>query len=352
MNLRGSVAVAALGAVTAFAACSDDDDGSSSSSTDAPAPDVSPADIPPEPSAGCEGASAVQPGEEQVTTTSGGVERTYYRHVPPDYDGTEPTPVVYDFHGYLEGSTIHVIHSALGPFGDEHGFITISPQGSGTEVPLWDVAFDSPDMAYVGDLLDEVDETLCVDDRRVYATGLSNGAFVTSSIACVYADRIAAVAPVAGIRDIEGCEPARPVPVVAFHGTEDTYVGYDGGYGEGAANLPNPDGSRRSAEQVEELESSDVQGPSVPETTADWAVRNGCDPEPAEERVASDVVLMTFDCPPDATVELYTVEGGGHSWPGSDFSVAIEGAVGATTLSIDANEVMWEFFEQHPMPES
>jgi len=343
---------AALVALVGLTACSDD--GGSSSSplgTDAPAAAVAPEDIPPEPSAGCDVTPAVAPGEEQVTTTSGGVERSYVRHVPPGYEGTDPTPVVLDFHGYLEGATIHVAHSKLGPFGDEHGFITITPQGLGP-VPRWDTAVESADLAFVGDLLDELDDTLCVDERRVYVTGLSNGAFLSSSIACVYADRVAAVAPVAGIRDVEGCEPARPVPVVAFHGTEDTFVVYTGGYGSGAASLPNPDGSERSPEQVAEAEEAASEGPSVPEITADWAARNGCDPGPAEERVADDVVLMMFDCPPGAEVELYTVEGGGHTWPGSDFSVVIEGAVGATTFSIDANEVMWEFFEQHPLPES
>ena len=71
-------------------------------------------------------------------------------------------------------------------------------------------------------------------------------------------------------------------------------------------------------------------------------------PEPTETSVADDVTLVEFTCPDDATTQLYRVDGGGHSWPGSDFSVTIESVVGPTTFSIDANELMWAFFEEHP----
>src|SRR5262249_50287918 len=145
------------------------------------------------------------------------------RHVPTGYDAKQPTPVVLDLHGYSEGATVHTKMSDLGAYGDQKGFITITPQGTGV-VPRWDTSFDSPDMNYIGDLLDEVDGSLCVALDRVFVTGLSNGAFLTSAVACRYADRIAAAAPVAGIREIDGCKPARPVPVVAFHGTADTFV--------------------------------------------------------------------------------------------------------------------------------
>jgi len=297
------------------------------------------------PSAGCR-APAVAPGEEKVTIDSGGTARWYWRHVPPTYDGKRPTPVVLDLHGYAEGADIHRTMSGLGAYGDTHGFITITPQGQGV-VPMWDTTLGGPDLAFVGQLLDQVDATLCVDDRRVFVTGLSNGAFMTSAVACQYSDRVAAAAPVAGIRDIDGCKPARPVPVIAFHGTADEFVAYDGGFGKKVATLPTPDGKGTigTAPQV-----TGPKGPTIPEITTAWAVRNGCARQPKEHRVASDVVLSTYRCPADAATELYTVEGGGHAWPGSAFSQQVANVVGRTTTSIDATELMWQFFDDHPRP--
>jgi polyhydroxybutyrate depolymerase len=93
----------------------------------------------------------------------------------------------------------------------------------------------------------------------------------------------------------------------------------------------------------------DTSGPSIPEMTATWAVRNGCDATPSETSVAADVTLVAFDCPPGADVELYRVDNGGHSWPGSEFSSKVASVIGSTTMSISANELMWDFFEAHPL---
>ena len=210
-----------------------------------------PASVPVRPSAGCgaDPATAVVPGEQRVTITSSGVERWFFERVPPAHDGQQPLPLVLDFHGYSEGAEIHLLMSALGPFGDERGFVTLTPQGTGP-VPRWDTTLGSPDLVFVGDLLDHAETTLCIDTNRVFATGLSNGAFMSSAIACAYADRVAAVAPVAGIRDVNGCAQERPVPVVAFHGTADGFVAYDGGLGERALDLPAPDGSGRTLREA------------------------------------------------------------------------------------------------------
>jgi polyhydroxybutyrate depolymerase len=271
--------------------------------------------------------------------------------VPPTYDGTKPVPVVLDLHGYSEGAQVHVLMSDLGHFGDQKGFVTVTPQGTAEPIPRWDTNFDSKDYAYIGDLLNEVDRTLCVDQRRVFVTGLSNGAFFTSSLVCKYADRLAAAAPVAGIRDVAGCQPSRPVPVVAFHGTDDQFVSYNGGYGSAAAKLPAPDGSTRTlgnSATTPSTRPSDRE--TIPEITAAWAKRNGCATEPTETPVAADVTKISFDCPAGDDVVLYRVQGGGHSWPGSSFSKSVAAVVGKTTDSISANEIMWEFFQAHPLP--
>ena len=91
--------------------------------------------------------------------------------------------------------------------------------------------------------------------------------------------------------------------------------------------------------------------PSVDASLTAWAARNGCDDDaaPSEERVADDVVRVAYDCPDGAEVELYRVEGGGHAWPGSEFSASVAAIVGRTTMSISANEIMWSFFRRHSL---
>ena len=299
------------------------------------------------PSSGCGSTTpALGAGEEKVTITSNAVERWYFRHVPPAHDGTKPLPLVLDLHGYLEGAVAHQVHSSLGAFGDQQGFVTITPQGLGT-VPRWETSVESKDVAFIGDLLDQVEQTACIDRARVFVTGLSNGAMMTSVIACALAGRVAAVAPVAGVADVKRCKPARPVPVVAFHGTTDPFVAYDGGLGPAVANLPAPDGSGRTLGEVGVRDGP--KGPSVPEVMQAWAQRNHCEGKPIETKIAADVTKLTFACPAGADVELYRVDGGGHSWPGSAFSKQIKNVVGPTTDSISANEVMWNFFRTHPL---
>lgn len=358
-TIHGARVALTLAVAGLLGACSDDGD----PAADEPPSEVTtadPDDVSAEPSAGCEApgdvaAEAGPPGQERVTLPSGGQERWYFRHLPEAHDGTTPVPLVLDFHGYSEGAEIHLQMSQLSAYGDAEGFVTITPHGLG-EVPRWDPALGGDDLAFVGDLLDQAEATLCVDTSRVYATGLSNGAFLTSAIACQHADRVAAVAPVAGIREVDGCDPARPVPVVTFHGTEDGFVSFDGGLGEQAADLPAPDGSGRTLGELrdeggDQVAGSDLEpdGPSVPEITAAWAERNGCEHEPGTDDVADDVAVERYACPAGADAELYRVEGGGHTWPGSEFSAGIESIVGPTTMSISANEVMWAFFRDHPL---
>jgi polyhydroxybutyrate depolymerase len=266
-------------------------------------------------SAGCATATPRTPGIETLNITSGGVARTYLRRIPLGYDPTSPIPVLFDIHGYAEGAQIHTAMSEWAPRADAQKFVVIYPQGLGSPV-RWDTTLGSADLAYFEDLLDQVEQDLCLDQRRVFAAGLSMGAFMSSSIACQFADRVAAVGLVAGIRNPAGCAPSRAVPAVAFHGTADTWVPY----------------------------------PSTPGIVAAWAGRNKCSPTPSEVPVAADVNLVRYLCPLGAEVGLYRVEAGGHAWPGSEFSRAIVAAVGFTTFSIHASDIMWNFFTHHPLP--
>jgi polyhydroxybutyrate depolymerase len=304
--------------------------------------------VPARSSAGCAAAQTVKPGSSNQVLAAGGDTGTYAREIPPSYSGRTPVPVVIDLHGWGEPAAVQEQITRLGDYGAAHGFITITPQI--TEPALvWRLGFSSKDVVFMGALLDTVEKSLCVDTNRIYVTGYSYGAFLTSTLACVYASRIAAVAPVAGIQNPAGCRPSRPVPVVAFHGTADPFVPYLGGIGSASLNLPAPDGSNRTLGQALGKKASTFKGPTIPDNTAAWAKRNGCAPRPTERRVATEVTLITYSCPKGDAVELYRVTGGGHAWPGSPVSKAIAPAVGYTTMAISADQILWAFFVAHPL---
>ena len=141
----------------------------------------------------------------------------------------------------------------------------------------------------------------------MFVAGLSNGAFMTSSLACAYSDRIAAASPVAGITDPEGCEFERPVPVIAFHGTEDTFVAFDGGLGSSVADLPQPDGSGTLGDEATPEDAAEDVGPTDPRGRRGlgraqrlfrraWpTTRTVTTPQ---ESIADDVAKLIFACPP------------------------------------------------------
>jgi polyhydroxybutyrate depolymerase len=147
------------------------------------------------------------------------------------------------------------------------------------------------------------------------------------ALACTLSDRIAAVGVVATAIFLPWrlCADRRPVPMIAFHGTDDRIVPYHGGTTWVAPTT----------------------FPDVPEWVATWARRNRCAPEPSDAAVAPDVTRRAYgNCANDAAVVLYTVHGGGHTWPGGE--PLAEWFIGSTSRSIDATREMWAFFRAHP----
>jgi polyhydroxybutyrate depolymerase len=258
-------------------------------------------------------------------------------------------PVIFDLHGYGESATIQASLTALGPYGDSHGFITITPQVAGP-VPMWLTTLGSKDLAFIGGLLHTVDATLCVDRNRTFVTGYSNGAMMATSVACQFSGQIAAFAPVAGIENPTGCQTSRPVPVVTIHGTADQFVPYGGGLGPAALKLPASNGSGETlGQQLAASGEKAVAGPSIPTLTAAWARRDDCAFKPTQRSVASGVTLISYSCPKGGSVELYRVTGGGHAWPGSVLSKSITSVIGKVTFAISANQIIWDFFKSHPL---
>jgi len=259
--------------------------------------------------------------------------------------GAVPRPLVLDFHGLAEGALLHSFTSRFGILGQQDGFVVVFPGGTGAPVH-WDTMDHSPsnhDLTYVAALLDQVESTQCIDTSRVYASGFSDGAVMASLLACTMSDRFAAIGAVSGLELQQPCATARPVPVIAFHGTADPILYFNGGVDSAA--LTQLLGPGEPVRPPPTDQPADVDGPGVPATVRAWAVKDRCDPRPSDAAVGTQVVLRRYTCPPGTAVEFYIIVGGGHSWPGSEVSEA-DSQVGETTLQVDATAQMWEFFRQ------
>jgi len=279
-------------------------------------------------------AAVVSPGDVDVSVTYGSVSGIVRRHVPASYDGASPVPLVVYLHGYGQSVDDADGVSGLAALGQRKGFISVVPQIAHGAATHWDDTIGSADQAWLGSLLDDLAGSVCIDPARVYVVGLSNGAMMASTLACAFAERVAAIAPIAGLRDPTGCAPSKPVPIIAVHGTDDPAVSYDGGFGPGLAGQRLDDG----AGSLSGVLSAD--GPSMPEMAAAWAGRNGCSAgDPLEDRLGPSVVAVRFPCPTRAEVEILRYEGFGHVWNAG----APEGGADP------AIEIMWDFFAAHPL---
>jgi polyhydroxybutyrate depolymerase len=297
--------------------------------------------------------TAADRADATVSLSSGGQNRTYLRQLPSTYDAQQPLPLVINLHGFSQSGRAQENLSGMGAFGKSRGFITVSPNGLGSP-PYWDTQENSRDTVFIGALLDQTASQLCVDRTRVYVSGMSNGAFFAASVACRYPDRIAAVAGAGGLRYPAWCHSGRPVPALAFHGTADTFVRYEGGIGSSAAVLPAPDGSGRTLGQVgaggDERFVPATFRQAAPAVIEQWATRNGCSLPLRTTAVASDVSLLSATCPSGAAAALYRVSDGGHTWPGGTSSGVGSIMFGRTTRSISATSLIWEHFSRYALP--
>jgi polyhydroxybutyrate depolymerase len=299
---------------------------------------------PAKPSPGCATSADGALDKERRTVEVGAGERFYFLSTPGDHDGKTPSPLVIDFHGLLEGAQIHTAMTNYARLAQSDGFVVAVPNGSG--VPLrWDVkpGPENQDLAFVDAMLDQLGNDLCIDTSRVYATGFSYGAIMTSFLTCQRSDRFAAVAPVAGLMVPTPCDQARRVPILTFHGTADPVLLFNGGSGR----IP---GITPAEESVPPPPPADINGSGYPANAAQWAGRNGCAPTPVDTNVTEKVIHRVYDCPADAAVEFYIILDGGHAWPASAFSKMIEPFVGPTTFDIDATKLSWEFFQRFRLP--
>lgn len=290
------------------------------------------------PSTGCDAAATATPGTTDETITSDGVERTYQLIVPDGYDGTTPLPVVFGLHSLTVDYHIVPTMSGFGGMAATYDFIGVAPSGrlGPSGLPYWNAApaEENYDLTYLSELLDHLEDTLCVDTAKVFSVGMSNGAQTSSMLGCRLGDRIAAIAPIAGVEYNEPCD-SPPVPVIAFHGDADPIVPYEGG-GLNSVTIADQNFYHGA------VPPGTATPTGVDESMRRWAEHNGCDPEPLEERVSEEVRKRTWqNC--DAPTVLYIVDNGGHAWPGKP-QPAFEASFGHGTDDIDASALLFAFF--------
>jgi polyhydroxybutyrate depolymerase len=280
--------------------------------------------------------------------------RFYRIYVPPSYDGSESFPLLLAFHGstgvgkffdpgyiiWFYQDTWFEGYTDLNEKADEEGFIVVYPKALlfysppfsyyyfGFNVPVYPESWFrwrslTDDVGFVVDLIDKMENVYNIDSDRIYLTGFSNGADFTYSLGCLLSDKVAAIAPVAGeIAKKEADEedytyppdPENPLPIIVFHGTEDPAYPWDG----------------------------DQWGCGIDPSIQFWVKHNGCDPKPEiYESESGNIIRYTYSNGNDGSeVILYKTIGGGHWWPASGLVDTIQ--------EIDATDLMWEFFKQHP----
>ncbi|MFC5746252.1 alpha/beta hydrolase family esterase [Actinomadura rugatobispora] len=264
------------------------------------------------------------PGDHAVRITHAGQARNAILRLPDDYDGT-PRPVLFHFPGLLETPGIAEWYGRMADYAQTRGFIMMTPEhyGIGWQGVL--AGTPSPDVddpGFVQRLQDILIERFNADPRRLYASGMSNGGFFTSKMACDNR-RFAAYAAVAGqLNDPGACRPERHVPIVLIHGDGDFVVPYS----------------------------------TVRPALDFWTRNNGCGTETVATNlpdIAPDdnTTVVRHDhpgCPAGGPVTLYQIKGGGHNWPGG--TPFLGPVLGGTTYDIDANAVIWEFVSRYRLP--
>jgi polyhydroxybutyrate depolymerase len=278
----------------------------------------------------------VEPGiDVPVALRSGGRDRSYVVHVPGSYDGSQAVPLVLVLHGIGGNAEIANRISGMSAKSDAAGFLAVYPQGTGRSASFnagqccgLAAARTIDDVTFMRDVVADVSADYLVDPRRIYAAGMSNGAMMVHRLGCEMSDVLAAIAPVAGALEV-GCAPAGPVSTIVIHGTADRIVPYTGGPAE---TVPG---------------GMDSEYDPVSSAVDVWATTAGCTGATDEQVSASVIRQVRTGCQAGYGVELYTVDGGGHAWPGGEPGWA---GGDVPTTEVVATDLIWDFFAAHPKP--
>ena len=257
-------------------------------------------------------ARPVVAGGTRLQIASGGLTRTAILHLPPRIATGRRIPLVVALHGAGGSGPFMQRYSGFSALADAKGFAVVYPSAVGPH-PRWTLNDDNPaapnDVLFVRDMLNAVEQRVCVDRDRVYAAGVSNGGGLAAHLACRLANRFAAIVSVAGSYDsVTTCAPQRPVSVLEIHGTADGTVAYD----------------------------------SVNDFLTGWAQRDGCSGDPTYAQLQPRVSRLDWaTCAAGTEVEHFRIEGGTHAWPGATPPDP------GPPAPISATREAWRFFAAH-----
>jgi polyhydroxybutyrate depolymerase len=238
--------------------------------------------------------AACRPGDRMLKFSVGDQAHEALLHVPRG--ARRRLPLVVAFHGAYDDARGTSVYYGLSRLADRERFAVVYPQASHNR--FWELQPERhDDVDAVRVLLDRMERARCIDPSRVYATGVSNGGGFTARLGCELADRIAAVAPVAGGYDpLKRCNPGRPLPLLEIHGTKDHVVPYGG--------------------TAEDRTGSDSGFLSVSGFLSQWTELNGCRGGPKRTALQPRVTRLTWDhCADGSVVEHLKLGGTDHGWP-------------------------------------
>ncbi len=271
----------------------------------------------------------LDPGRHVLTLKQGDLDRHYIVFVPESYVSGQRMPLVVALHGATMPADDMAQLTGWHYLGENEGFITVYPSGVQR---LWNAGMQTDesvaandDVAFIQAMIDNLKDQLCIQENQIYMSGFSNGAGMVSRLVCELSTPIAAVGVVASghFPIVETCDETSLVPTIAFFGTADAVVPFEGG--------------------VTPIPMVISEFPSVEEGFQSWIALSDCVPTLEEQKIGDAVSLVNYTvCEISHMIDLYVIEGGGHAWPGSSLSI-----MGFTTQEIDATQLMWEFFVSH-----
>lgn len=282
-----------------------------------------------------------KPGTYTFKISQDGMDRFYMVHVPKNYNPKNPAPLLFAIHGGGGNMKIQANDEYYKQISksEEVGFIAVFPNGyskfqSGS-FATWNAgkccgdARDKKidDVSFFRTMVKNLSSQMNIDPKKIYATGMSNGAMMAYRLACEMTDTFAAIAAVAGTDNTIDCKPTKAISILHIHAKDDDHVNFEGGAGKKAA----------SADKITNFK-------SVPSTIEKWVEFNQCVKAESSSVMYKQGSFCTIypKCRDNVKVDLCVTPTGGHSWPGGKKPRGEKD----TFQGLSANDVMWNFFKR------